>query len=219
MVEQWDEPEPDWVSLVVFALALEKAGGTDCTGAQRILATHRALRILATDRNSLETAAMFNRAFAVPTSLSGGLGLLYSVEIGEVAIYARPGSLANPFQRVGRDVWRSLGINPQDGSAVATDGTQFFSIHVKEVAPSPNSETAAGTNVQATALGTAVERCLGDLGRPPENVSWSKFCDAVRDECNGWKKDRKQGEYKRGYSDKTIARCVRVLLGNALSSK
>ena len=43
---------------------------------------------------------------------------------------------------------------------------------------------------------------------PGRNVSWKKFCDDVRDKCNGW---RAKGKPTWGFSDKQIQRHVKDL--------
>lgn len=57
----------------------------------------------------------------------------------------------------------------------------------------------------------AVKACLDGGMLPANTVSWSVFCDHVRDLANGWI-DKKQGTVKRGFDSKTIQRDVKKLL-------
>jgi hypothetical protein len=57
-------------------------------------------------------------------------------------------------------------------------------------------------------LTATVTKRLDAGDQPGSTVRWTEFCDAVRDECDGWK-DRKKGLPKRGYSNKTIERIVK----------
>jgi hypothetical protein len=43
---------------------------------------------------------------------------------------------------------------------------------------------------------------------PGRNVAWKKFCDGVRNECNGW---RSKGRPAHGFSDKQIQRAVKEI--------
>jgi hypothetical protein len=45
---------------------------------------------------------------------------------------------------------------------------------------------------------------------PGGNTPWKKFCDEVRDKCNGW---RAKGEPEWGFSQKQIHRSVNKLMG------
>jgi hypothetical protein len=58
---------------------------------------------------------------------------------------------------------------------------------------------------------TAIRKRLENGERPGSIVTWDRFCDAIRDDCEGWKGDPKRREPKRGYSDRTIKRACRDL--------
>lgn len=48
---------------------------------------------------------------------------------------------------------------------------------------------------------------------PGGNVSWSKFCDKVRDHADGWE-DRRNGKLNRGFSERAIRDVVKQILNN-----
>jgi hypothetical protein len=54
----------------------------------------------------------------------------------------------------------------------------------------------------------AIAELLQGGDRPPHTISWTAFCDLVRDRADGWKSKR-HGEYKRGFSNRVIERLVR----------
>ncbi|MGY4351237.1 hypothetical protein ACVWXM_007730 [Bradyrhizobium sp. GM7.3] len=51
----------------------------------------------------------------------------------------------------------------------------------------------------------AVKACLDSGMLPADTVTWTVFCDRVRDLADGWI-EKKQGSFKRGFDDKTIQR-------------
>lgn len=50
-----------------------------------------------------------------------------------------------------------------------------------------------------------IEAMLSGESNPPRNIPWKKFCDAVRNKCNGWHKDKPA----LGFGDKQIQRIVK----------
>jgi hypothetical protein len=60
-------------------------------------------------------------------------------------------------------------------------------------------------------LETAIAKQLrtGELPGTGGTVSWDRFCDSVREDCDGWK-DRRKRKPKRGYGDRTIKRLVAI---------
>jgi hypothetical protein len=73
---------------------------------------------------------------------------------------------------------------------------------------------AFGTDEQKKAgistpgLGKAIARLLKGGNQPPQTISWSNFCDLVRDQSGGWESKR-DGRPNRGFSNKTITRIVK----------
>lgn len=57
----------------------------------------------------------------------------------------------------------------------------------------------------------AVKACLDDGMLPADTVTWTVFCDRVRDLAGGWV-DKKGGTLKRGFDDKTIKRDVKKFI-------
>jgi hypothetical protein len=59
----------------------------------------------------------------------------------------------------------------------------------------------------------AIQRRLLDNGdRPPDNVTWPKFCQTIRVEGGGFIGDPKDEKYQRGFSDDTIEEVTRELM-------
>jgi hypothetical protein len=52
-----------------------------------------------------------------------------------------------------------------------------------------------------------IAKLLADGLSPPRKIGWKRFCDNVRDACNGWIDDRPA----LGFSDKQIRRVVKEL--------
>jgi hypothetical protein len=56
--------------------------------------------------------------------------------------------------------------------------------------------------------GEAIAELLESGERPGTTISWAAFCDAVRDNAEGWV-DKRNGKSKRGFGNKSIERCLR----------
>jgi hypothetical protein len=54
--------------------------------------------------------------------------------------------------------------------------------------------------------------------QPGRTIQWNRFCDKVRDNCDGWK-DCKNRVSKRGFGDRTIKRFVKSLQSSKLKDK
>ena len=58
----------------------------------------------------------------------------------------------------------------------------------------------------------AIQNRLESGDRPPSNVTWPRFCHAVRVEGDGFIGDPKDEKYKRGFSDDTIEGVTRKMM-------
>jgi hypothetical protein len=198
MIEQWLEPEPDWVPLreavdrsesrhkTIEAMMLARAYDPARTVVEAVIASRQAER-------------PFNRA----------------VSEGKVMVYARRASLSNPFELVGRDVWPVLTIvSWRSGRAIGPDGTKYWSIHVKgrptsEQQPEPE-EPAEQTNRVVLTRDEAIRRMLKVGVIPGKTIPWDLFCKRVCGDSDGWS-DQKRREPKRGWGHKSIQRAVKQL--------
>ena len=118
MIKQWLEPEPDWVPL---RQAVDRDEAQHRTIEAMILARARDPA-----RRKAEEAMIAIRQAERPFNRA--------VLEGKVMIFARPGALSNPFERVGRDVWRRFSIDQGNEYAVAPDGAKFYALHAKMLA-------------------------------------------------------------------------------------
>jgi hypothetical protein len=62
----------------------------------------------------------------------------------------------------------------------------------------------------------AVRKALAAGMNPPSTISWTAFCDYIRDDADGWL-DKKEGTLKRGFDEKTIKRDVGKLRDGQMS--
>ena len=62
----------------------------------------------------------------------------------------------------------------------------------------------------------AVRNALAAGMNPPSTISWTAFCDHIRDDADGWL-DKKEGTLKRGFDEKTIKRDVGKLRDGQMS--
>ena len=103
--------------------------------------------------------------------------------------------------------WGQLWVRRMLVSAAAFDRALFparFEPHEQ----SPPRAVANSTRDNKSALAAAIKKRLSAGENPAATVPWDQFCDAVRDDTNGWV-DRKQRKFKWGYGDKTIKRIVK----------
>jgi hypothetical protein len=79
--------------------------------------------------------------------------------------------------------------------------------------PDSGAKPSRKPSSASAARDAAIKRRLLDNGdRPPSNVTWPRFCQAVRVEGDGFIGDRKDEKYKRGFSDDTIEDVTRELM-------
>jgi hypothetical protein len=67
--------------------------------------------------------------------------------------------------------------------------------------------------IVAPNLREVIRKHLQNGNAPGSTIRWKSFCDKVRDDCDGWA-DKKERRSKRGYSDKSIQRAVRLIKGD-----
>jgi hypothetical protein len=74
------------------------------------------------------------------------------------------------------------------------------------------AKTSREPSLAQAARDAAIKRLLDNGDRPPSNVTWPKFCQAVRVEGDGFIGDPKDEKYKFGFTDDTIEDVTRKLM-------
>jgi hypothetical protein len=73
-------------------------------------------------------------------------------------------------------------------------------------------DSGAKRRRKPSAAQAAIQKRFDQGDRPPSNVTWPKFCHAVRVEGDGFIGDPKNEKYKRGFTDDTIEEVARELM-------
>jgi hypothetical protein len=79
------------------------------------------------------------------------------------------------------------------------------------VLDAPSIELSGGTEPEADIpIAAVIKKRLANGERPGSTVTWDRFCDSIRDDCDAWK-NRDKRTIKRGFSDRQIKRRFRLI--------
>jgi hypothetical protein len=78
--------------------------------------------------------------------------------------------------------------------------------------PDSGAKRSRTPSPEQVARDAAIRRLLDNGDRPPSNVTWPRFCQAVRVAGDGFIGDPKDEKYKRGFTDDTIEDMTRKLM-------